>query len=433
MAAAATAALVLGHAVLAVRNPLIDLALAVLCVFVFFPPVCRAILIGAVAVGATFNPPVLGLGGSGGGGVVGGRVYVVQALLVLVIIGGVAFALRGDLRWTALLVAASATSIVLLQTVGRPHAGPAWTYRPLQLFLVAFAVRALFKHRDHRRLLMALAWGSAVGCALASIHALAPTFDPFSLSRPDNQPFQSLIGSFARATGAFTYPNNLGTFAAYVVLLGAAALLLGRPLLPRPLAVFVVVAGGSALLLSGSRAAGFGLLCGLLYLTVKLAPRRRSLILAIEALVGLVIVLAVLSSPSAAEVAQQRIDTAAGESLSLRLEGSRTAYEAFQSSPVIGTGANEGRTDNFWLLYLSQGGVVGAALYVLLARTSLRPGSHDKGYPELWVAILIALGTSGLLQDSLGQTLATWFPGVLLGICALAPAAVPRGATGEQG
>lgn len=428
MAVAAAAAFALGHAVLAVRIPLMDLALALalLCVFAFFPPVCRAILISAVAVGATFNPPLLGLGASGGGGAAGGRVYVVQALLLLVIIGGIAFALRGNLRGTALLVVASAASIVLLQTVGRPHAGPAWTYRPLQLFLVAFAVRALFHHRDHRRLLMALAWGGAVGCALATIHALVPAFDPFTLSRPDNQPFQSIIGNFARATGAFTYPNNLGTFAAYVVLLGSAALLLGRPILPRPLAIFVVAAGGSALLLSGSRAAGLGLLCGLLYLTVKLAPRRRALIVATEASVGLVIVLAVLSSPTAVEVAEQRIDSAAGESLSLRLEGSRTAYEAFRASPLIGTGAREWRTDNFWLLYLAQGGVIGAGLYVVLARKSLRPGSHEKAYPELWVAILVALGTSGLLQDSLGQTLATWFPGVLLGICALAPSAPSR-------
>jgi len=288
----------------------------------------------------------------------------------------------------------------------------------MQVFLVCFATRALFAHRGHRRLLMALAWGGAVGCGLASVHALVPTFDPFSASRPGNLPFVSTIGAFARATGAFTYPNNLGTFAAYVVLFGAAALLLSRPGLPPPLAWLLIGTGSSALLLSGSRAAGIGLLCGLLYLTARLAPRRRALILLVEAVIGLVILLAVLSSPSAVEVAQQRIDTAAGSSLASRLDSSREAFDDFLSSPIIGTGATEARTDNFWLLYLSQGGLVGAVLFLLLGRTSLRSRPY-KCYPELWVALLIAVGTSGLLQDSLGQTLTAWFPGVLLGLCSL--------------
>lgn len=54
----------------------------------------------------------------------------------------------------------------------------------------------------------------------------------------------SYIGSFTRATGAFTYPNNLGTFAAYTTLLGAAAWLL---------AVLLMVSGGLPPLLAGAR------------------------------------------------------------------------------------------------------------------------------------------------------------------------------------
>ena len=416
----ATAALVVGHGLLASRFPMVDLALALLCVFAFFPPVCRAVLIAAVALGPTLNPPLLGLGSTGGGGVVGGRVYVVQAILLLVVAGSIVLGMRTGLHGDAVAIVALVALLVLLQTVGRPSAGPAWIYRPMQIFLIAYSVRALFAHRGHRPLLLALAWGSAVGCALATVHALAPAIDPFRLSRPDNLPFISIIGNFARATGAFTYPNNLGTFAAYAVLFGAAALLLGRPLLPRPLAVFLTGSASAALLLSGSRAAGFGLLCGLLYLTVRLAPRRRALILVAEVLIGLVVVLAILSSPSAADVAQQRLDSAAGESLVLRLEGSREALDAFLSSPIIGAGATESRIDNFWLLYLSQAGLVGAALFVLLGRTAFAARRCDKAYPELWVAVLIALGTSGLLQDSLGQTLVTWFPGALLGMSALA-------------
>lgn len=419
IATVVTLALVAAHAVLAARYPIVDLGLAVVAAFAFFPQLCRAVLIGAVALGPTFNPALLGLGPTGGGGVVGGRVYLVQALFVLVVAGAMTYAVRQGSLSRATAVAALTVLLVIVQTLGRPSAGPAWIYRPLQIFLVAYAVTVLFEHRGHRALLMALAWGSAIGCALASVHALIPSIDPFALSRPENIPFVSAIGSFARATGAFTYPNNLGTFAAYAVLLAASALFFSRPHLPRPLAWFLAAAAGSALLLSGSRAAGFGLLCGLLYLTFKLAPRRRSLILAVEAAVGLLVVLAVLSSPTAAEVAEQRIETAAGDSLILRLEGSREALDSFVSSPIVGTGANESRTDNFWLLYLAQGGLVGAVLYVLLARTTLGAGRRDKQYRELWVALLIALCTSGVLQDSLGQTLVTWFPGALLGLCAL--------------
>lgn len=408
------------HAVLATRFPIIDLGLAALCAFAFFPPLCRATLIAAVAVGPTLNPTLLGLGPAGGGTVAGGRLYLIQAVLILIVAGALVFSAYNGLHGAALTIGAIVALLFLIQTAWRPDAGPAWVYRPFQIFLVAFAVRSLFDRRDHRGLLLAAAWGSGIGCALATVHALVPAVDPFAISRPDNLPFVSAIGNFARATGAFTYPNNLGTFAAYTALLGAASLLLGRPALPRPLAAFLVGSGAAALLLSGSRAAGFGLLCGLLYVTAKLAPRRRALILAAEAMVGLTIVLAILSNPSAAEVAQQRLDSAAGESLALRIEGSRAALDAFLTSPVIGTGASEARTDNFWLLYLFQAGLAGAVLYVLLARRAFGADRPDKAYPELWAALLIALGSSGLLQDSLGQTLVTWFPGVLLGICALA-------------
>lgn len=421
--ALAAAALLVAHGFVAARQPLVDLALALLLAFAVFPQVSRAALIGVAALGPSINPALFGLGPEGGGTVAGGRVYAVQAILVLVIMGSVVLALRNGMHGQAAAITILALLIVLVQTVGRPHAGPAWMYRPFQVFLVAFAVLALFHHhRSHRVLLLALAWGSALGCALASVHALVPAIDPFAVSRPDNLPFVSAIGSFTRATGAFTYPNNLGTFAAYSVLLGTAGLLFGRPHLPRGLGWFVVFAGTSALLLAGSRAAGLGLLCGLLYFTVKLAPRRRALILAAEAIVGMVVVVVVLSSPSALEVAQQRVGTAAGQSLALRIEGSRGALEAFASSPIIGTGASESRTDNFWLSYLSQAGILGAALFFLFARKSIRTGPAEKSYPELWVALLLALCTSGLLQDSLGQTLVTWFLGATLGMCALRPA-----------
>ena len=177
-------ALVAAHAVIASRLPLVDLGLAVVCAFLFFPRVRRVVLLGIAAAGPTINPPLFGLGANNGGGVAGGRIYVVQALIVLVIIGGVAHCARNGMQVQAVAVTALAVLLVLVQTVGRPHAGPAWIYRPFQLFLLCFAVRSLYAKGRDRPLLLALAWGSAIGCALASLNALVPTFDPFEVSRP---------------------------------------------------------------------------------------------------------------------------------------------------------------------------------------------------------------------------------------------------------
>jgi hypothetical protein len=422
--AVAAGGLVLAHAWVASRRPVASLILAVVCACLVSKRAARGLLLVAVVVGPTVNPAVIGFNAAGGGPT-SGRVYAVQAILLLVVLGGFAVALGNGMHEAVAGVVALVGLLVLLQTVGRPSAGVAWLYRPLQLFLVAFAVRALYRRRDLRGLLTGLAWGSAIGCALASVHALVPRIDPFVLSRPSDLPFVSYIASFTRATGAFTYPNNLGTFAAYTTLLGAAALLLGRPALSHRLAALLMVSGGSALLLSGSRAAALGLLAGLLYLAVKAHPHRRTALILLQAVGGLLVVMLVLNSPTAREVAAQRLDTAAGESLDLRVSSWQEALEQFASSPVIGTGATESRTDNFWLLYLAQGGIMGAVIFVLLARLTLRHGRRPKRYPELWVALLLALCTSGLLQDSLGQTLTTWFVGVLIGIAALQPREAP--------
>jgi len=406
-----------GHGVIANRYPYGAFLLALCYGLALFPPLSRFILIVCVAIGPVLNPPLISLGAMRGGGVEGGRVYLIQALLLLVVIGAFCVAIRTELRATAVAIVMLVILLVALQSAGRPNAGLAWIYRPIQVFLIAFAVRSLYHNHKDRFLLAALAWGSAIGCALASVHALVPQLDPFTVSRPDNLPFVSKLGDFTRATGAFTYPNNLGTFAAYTIILGSAALLLGRPRLSRALSWFLVSSGSAALLLSGSRAALLGVFGASFYFAIRTSPRRRGVFLAFGAIAAFGIVLAVVSSPAATDVARQRIDTATGESLTLRAEGWQTTLDAFASSPLIGTGATTARTDGFWLLYLSQAGLVGAVLFFLLTRLSFGALKADTQYPELWVALLLVLGTSGLLQDSLGQTLTTWFPGALLGLC----------------
>lgn len=411
--AAAAVALAAGIAVLANERPLAVVALTGLCVFTFFPRLCRGVFLATVAVGPVLNPPVLGLGA--------GRVYVVQALLLCTFAGALAVAVRNGLQRKAAILLSLTVLLVAVETVGRADAGLAWAYRPLQLFFVAFTVLSLFRHHGGRALTLALAWGATVGCALASLHAVVPAFDPFGASRPDDIPFVSTIGSFARATGAFTYPNNLGSYAAYAVLFGAAAWLFGRPALPQRLAVAVMLSGASALLMAGSRAAGLGLVCGVLYLTQKAAPGRRVVLIGAEVVVGLLVVTLLLSSPTAREVTDQRIETATGSSITGRIEDWRGALADFRESPLIGTGASESRTDNFWLLYLAQAGAAGVGLLLLLAVTTFARGRDepDQWAPELKTALLLALCISGLLQDSLGQTLTTWFLGALIGLAML--------------
>lgn len=413
--AVAAATLSAGVAVVANERPAYLLALTGLCAFAFFPRLCRLVFLATVAVGPVVNPPVVGLGAA--------RVYVVQAVLLCTFAGALAVALRNGLARRAALLLLFTVLLVAVETVGRANAGLAWAYRPLQVFFVAFTVVSLFRRQGSRALVLALAWGATAGCTLATLHALVPAFDPFAVSRPDDIPFVSAIGSFARATGAFTYPNNLGSYAAYAVLFGAAAWLFGRPAIPQRLAVAVMLSGAAALLLAGSRAAGLGLVVGILYLTYKAAPGRRVILIAAEVVVGLLVVTLVLSSPTAREVTDQRITSATGLSITGRIEDWRGALDDFRESPLIGTGASESRTDNFWLLYLAQAGAAGVALLLLLAVTTFRKdgAEPDQWAPELKTALLLALCVSGLLQDSLGQTLTTWFLGALIGVSMLRP------------
>lgn len=408
-----TALVVVAHGYVAANWPIVDVVLAGVILFACCPWLCRALLIALALVGPTFNPPVLGIGG--------GRLYVVQALLVGVVIGGLSRALINGLHIQAATLAGAAGLFIALETVGRPSAGVGWAYRPLQVFLVAFAVRSLWRHRPDRPLVLALAWGSAVGCTLASIHALLPAFDPFAPSRPSDLPFVSAIGDYARATGAFTYPNNLGTFGAYTVLFGAAAWLVGRPVLPRKLALALMASGSSALVLAGSRAAGLGLLCGLVYLTAKAAPKRAGVLIAVEAAVGITIITLAFATPTGREVVEQRVSSATGESFYGRVEQWQETVEEFVRSPWVGIGATESNLDNFFILYATQAGIAGVVLLLVIARVALR-SSEANAYSELWAALLLALVASGMLQDSLGQTLVTWFLGAMLGLCALTPA-----------
>lgn len=390
-------------------RPLLAVATIIAIPVVASPRFSRFLLLATFAVTPTLNPSVFGLGS--------GRVYPFHVVVVLTTVGALADAFRKGRHRQAAAVVLVSVAYVALMVVGRDDPAIAWAYRPLQPFLVAFATVTLFRDHRARQPAVALAGGAIVGCALTILHALVPRLDPFALSRPADLPFVSTIGAYARATGAFVYPNNLGTFAAYVALVGLAALLFDRPMLPRPLALALVATAGGALVLSGARAAFLGLFAGVVYLTARARPGRKIAMTIGQLLVGTILILAVTTSETGRMVAEERVSTATGYSLTGRVDQWNDALESFADHPLVGVGAVASYLDSMWLLHLSTGGLVGLALLVALGRVSMR--CRPPGAPELWVALLIAFCVSGVFQDSLGQTLASWALGAGMGVSLL--------------
>jgi hypothetical protein len=346
----------------------------------------------------------------------------------------VAAVLVDQVRRVVLLGVLCSAYVVVVALLRQSEAASlGWVYRPLQPFLIAFAVGVLFRGRRDRGVVGALAWGSTIGCSLAVLATLIPGFDPFELSRPHDIPFVSQIGSFARATGGFVYPNNLGTFAAYSALLGLAALLVGRPALSRRLAAALAVSSLAALLLSGARAAMLGLMGGAMVLALKANVSRRLVLVGGGLVVVLILLLTTGASRSADVVLQERLSTATGSSLSIRTKSWNAAIDDIVASPVFGVGALESRLDSMWLLAMQTGGIVGVAILVLLAKLTWG-GDRKLGvrYPEVRFALVIAFCISGVFQDSLGQTLASWALGAMLGVASLPPTEVEEDAPAED-
>ncbi len=401
---------IFGVALLTALAPLIAAGLLLLLYVALAPRFSRALLMTVFVLTPSFNPAVLSFGN--------GRIYLFHLAVVIATVGATALTLRvGEMR-KAVHFIFLAGAYIAITTVGRDASTLAWVYRPLQPFFVVFAVVMLMRRRGRRLLPLGLAWGAIAGCGLAAINALFPYIDPFRLSRPADIPFISTIGTYARASGAFVYPNNLGTFAAYAIVLGLASLLFGRPWLPRPVAAALVATAGAALVASGARAAALGLIAASVYMTVKARPGRKILLLGGQIVAGLVLVILVTASGTGRQVAEERVGSALGPSLSGRVEQWDVAVDDFRRHPLFGVGVTDSRLDSMWLLQLSGGGIVGCVVLLLLFRTTFgRP--RDASSPELWVALLITLLMSGVLQDSLGQTLASWFFGAAMGLSLL--------------
>lgn len=404
------------------------LAPAVIALPIAAPSIGRLSLALLLLITPTLNPAI-GQAGSG-------RAYAAQALILVVVLASIGTAVRtGELRKLLVPLTLAALYVVLVGLARTSYAPTlAWVYKPLQPFVVTASIAALVGARDTDRWLNLAMIGAAGGCALAALHAVFPAFDPFAFTRPDDLPFVSFVGAYERAAGGFTYPNNLGMFSGYAAITGLLIATRRTPFGHRGLAATTVALSTVTLILSASRAAAFGLLLALAYVSLRLRVRHY---LAMSAAVMIVLsagLLLVSTSETFQDVLDERVDTASGASLSLRRESWANAIQDLNdSSWILGTGVEESRLDSSWLLYLSTGGLVGASLLAALAVLVWKPAvKRPSKMRILSVALLLLLGTTAVLQDTLGQTLSSWYAAVLLGLClAHARAAKPDGFQGR--
>ena len=210
--------------------------------------------------------------------------------------------------------------------------------------------------------------GGAAGCALGLLHTLVPAVDPFSVSRPDLG-WQSTYGTVNREAGAFAYPNNLGTFAAYLAL--TALILLEKRHdrrfgLDLPTGAFAM--GLAAIIVSGSRSGLVCLLVGALVIVIR-APRLR-----VPFALATVAAIAVMATVAATagvfgEIVGSR--TAVGESFSMRWKAPAAPWAALKESPLFGSGIIPGTVDSTYFYLLGVGGIVGVGLVAAMLWFSL--------------------------------------------------------------
>ena len=222
-------------------------------------------LVGGLLLGFLFlvvpsyNPAVLNTGSE--------RLYVGGVLVLAAATTAVVPLFAARAWWV--LAAASFAALYVLEGAVRTHHSfnvIANAYRPLQP-IVAYCACALLLTPERRgRWLMLLLAGGAIGSTLAALHTFVPGFDPFSVSRP-SQPFISEYGSglgsgLRRETGAFAYPNNLGTYCAYIAVIGLTVMPTKRDRKVLILLGLVVAPALTGLFVSGARAALLGFLAG---------------------------------------------------------------------------------------------------------------------------------------------------------------------------
>lgn len=401
--------------VLSMQQPLIGAGVAGLVACLAFPKYIGLIgLYGIAAVAPVLNPAIAGSG-------IEGRVYLSAAFAGMVAASAIGMIVtqRGRLpRYTpAALCAIALYAAIMLQPGAEGSA--AWLYRPLQAVILAAAVWTFMQGDQSRarRVFKTLVLFGGLGAWLGVIHAVVPAIDPFVFSRPADLPFESTVGAYVRATGAFTYPNVFGMFCVYLTLAAVAGRINGY--LGRNAATFAILGGILGTLASASRASLGGLVVGFVVLVWLTDKKRRVRRLVVAFVLGIAVLFAVSQTTVGATVLSDRIADAGGQSLLFRQLNTARGFETFYEHPIFGTGIAESRLDNGVLLYLSMAGVIGflalLVAYYFMARTQQPKGTRNL-IPAGSAAMLAALLSSSLLQDSLGQTLSSSFLGVAVGL-----------------
>ena len=276
-------------------------------------------------------------------------------------------------------------------------------YRPLSAVVVFCACVVLLRGADRELWVRLFLIGGIVGCALAVLHAMVPAIDPFGPSRPN--PDSLYVASVRREEGAFSYPGNLGPYAAYISIVGLVTMerLRLRPLRPSVYTVAAVVAA-LAIAVSGSRAATLGLFVAVVVIGVRSARLRIPLVIGGIFTVCLA-ALVLIASDVQDEFVQGRVGNTEA-SVDIRYVSWDKALEGFRDNPIFGGGVFADTTDGTLFYLLGVGGIVGlllvAGMYWL---TLLRPprGGDWTGLPILLAAFAIAWP-----QDVLGTPLHTW-------------------------
>lgn len=363
-----------------------------------------------LVVGPLFNPVVHGAGS--------GRIYLVNVLALAAIASGAQYWLRVRRGPIVAVILGAYLALQIATAHGQGLlAAVAWAFRPLQFLALTIVVSSLYALRPPRRdpIKIGLVAG-ALGCALGSANALYPAFDPFRFTRPADIPFESVIGSFGRATGGFVYPNNFGMYGSYVALAGILGLTGSIPRIRTAFSRAAVICGAAAVFLSASRAAVLGLAVGTALAVTVTQTHRRVRVMALSVAIAVAAGLLVALSPFATAIVRGRITSATSNSLTEREAAWRVAWHETLGHPLVGIGPSQSRLDSSWLLYLLAGGIIGFCLLILAAILVVKTdGAHTPFLRDSRWTIAVPLAATAVIQDSLGQTLVTWFPAVILG------------------
>lgn len=347
---------------------LLPLGLVVVPVLLARPVLAPVLVLAAMALGDVDLPGPLPL--------------QLLDLTVLVVVGVVVLGRLADglapfpwvrqAGWAVALVGAA-----LLSAVVAVERGPAVKQVGILVFglLLALTVLAVVERVDHLRLLQAAVVAIGGGICAAALPSAGDLQSVYAGAVVDN-----------RATSVFGDPNELGAFAAVVLVLACGFGLAAARRWER----FLAGAGGAlalaALLLSLSRGAWLGAVVGMVALAVLLPGARRNIgrLVVAAALVAAVLLAVAPGSPG--EVAEERLSTLTNPGANpdeLRPRAWRLAGDLFASHPLLGIGPG-GFTDaaglagrgevtgaahahNLLLTVGAEGGLLGAALLVGLA------------------------------------------------------------------